>query len=182
VRSGPDDRVAQEELYSMVRAALLLRLETKISPILRPRLDAEDVLHTAFIKALEGLESFHPRHENSFTAWVYRIAKNLIYNAADRRSAGAVRFHHDENGNGLHESQIVADQPGATTALRERDWIEVNLKRLLPREAEVVRLHQLRGKSYEEIAASWKSTPSAVQRLYSRAWRKLGEIAKREEP
>jgi DNA-directed RNA polymerase specialized sigma24 family protein len=59
----------------MVRAALLQRLETKISPILRPRLDAEDVLHTAFIKALEGLESFHPRHENSFTAWVYRIAK-----------------------------------------------------------------------------------------------------------
>ena len=181
IRSGQDGRAAQEELYSMVRTALLERLETKISPSVRPRLGAEDVLHTAFIKALEGLERFHPRQERSFTAWVYRIAQNLIHNTADRRSVGALRFHGDEDGKGLHESQIIAEQLGGTTAVRARDWIEVSLKRLLPREAEVVRLHQLAGKSYEEIAASWKSTAGTVQRLYSRAWRKLTEIAKREE-
>ena len=40
--------------------------------------DAEDVIADVFFKAIRGLRHFKWRHRNSFAAWLFRIAHNLI--------------------------------------------------------------------------------------------------------
>lgn len=42
--------------------------------------DAEDLVAETFLKAIEGIESFRWQHENSFAAWLFSIARNLISN------------------------------------------------------------------------------------------------------
>lgn len=39
---------------------------------------AEDIVSATFIKVFTGLKSFKPNNENSFAAWVYRIANNKL--------------------------------------------------------------------------------------------------------
>lgn len=39
---------------------------------------AEDIVSATFIKVFTGLKTFEPKHENSFAAWVYKIANNKI--------------------------------------------------------------------------------------------------------
>ncbi|MBI4603289.1 MAG: RNA polymerase sigma factor [Planctomycetes bacterium] len=181
IRSGRDVRAAQEELYVLVRGALLGRLGRKIPPQLRSRVEPEDVLHAAFLKAMTHLEGFRALNEHSFVAWVHSIAKNLLADALDRRSVAMAHFAGTEE-KGPRASRVPEEREGAGTLLGRREWIESLLARLAPREAEVIRLRQLEGREYGEIAAAWKSTPGAVQRFYSRAWRKFCELAQASEP
>ena len=180
IRSGRNVRKAQKQLYTVVRDALLSRLGQKIPHSLKSRLDPEDVLHTAFLRALSGLPEFRGPNEHSFIAWVYRIAKNLIHDEGDRWTAGKVHFAQGEEDKGPRASQFPNFQASYTTDIRRREWIDWALGQLAPKEAEVIRLHDLQDRSYEEIAEAWESTPGAVQRFHSRAWQKLSSIAERE--
>jgi RNA polymerase sigma factor (sigma-70 family) len=178
IRSGQNVRAAEEALYRIVQEALVGRLEKRIPAYLRSRLDAEDTLHAAFLRAMAALSRFQPKNEHAFTAWVYQIAKNLISDAGERRSAAAVRFA-DRNATlgGPRVSQVLDKVTGHTASYARRELVESLLARLAPKEAEVIRLHDLQGRSYDEIAAAWQSTPAAVQRFHSRVCEKLRKLA-----
>ena len=176
IRSGQDVQLPQEELYKIVRQRSLARLGQKIPPRLQGRLEAEDVLHNAFLKAMAALGGFHPKHENSFTAWVYRIAKNHILDAAGRKSVGAVAFIGSEGELGSSLSAVARKGTRFTSVYRRQEWIDAILAKLEPREAEVIRLRDLESRSYEEIAQLFRSTPGAVQRFHSRALKKVREM------
>lgn len=155
------------------------KIRARIPPRLRPRLDEEDVLHEAFLRAFESIHTFRPSREDSFPAWVYRIAKNLITDVSRRRSAAALHFSRDEDQKGPRASEIAPPRrPSPETRFREREWIEVVLTKLPEKEAEVIRRRSLLGSSFEEIADSWKKTPGTVQRFFSRAWHRFREIAR----
>jgi RNA polymerase sigma-70 factor (ECF subfamily) len=47
--------------------------------------DAEDIIAEVFLKAMRRLGSFRWRHENSFAAWIFRIAHNRIVDYYRRR-------------------------------------------------------------------------------------------------
>lgn len=178
IQSGQDVKRSEEELYSLVSQALLQRLREKIPPRLNCRIDAEDVLNEAFLRALGALKRFRPSKEDSFLAWVYRIGKNLIADHNKRRSVMAVHFATEKGQRGPRESQIVPRHPRKVESeLVRRDWIESILGQLQDKEAEVIRLRSLHGYSFEEIAASWQKTPGAVQRFYSRAWQRFCTLA-----
>jgi len=178
IRSGQDVKRSEEELYSLVSEALLRRLREKIPARLNCRLDAEDVLNEAFLRALGALKTFRPSKEDSFLAWVYQIGKNLIADHNKRRSVMAVHFATEEGQKGPRESQIVPRHPRRVESeLVRRDWIESILCQLQEKEAEVIRLRSLHGYSFEEIAKSWNKTPGAVQRFYSRAWHRFCTLA-----
>ncbi|MBI4606530.1 MAG: sigma-70 family RNA polymerase sigma factor [Planctomycetes bacterium] len=181
IRSGRGVKAAQDRLYGLVEGALLERLRTKIPPRLRPRMDAEDVVQIAFLKAMEALEGFEPRSADSFFAWVYRIAKNLIADQAKRRSAAAAHLVRGEETGGVRESGVPGRATRPESLVGRRELIESLLGRLDEKEAEVIRLRDLEGKTYEEIGAAWRKTPGAVQRFHSRAWQRLCAIAQRDE-
>jgi len=177
IRADKNDRQAKDELYRILSDALLDRIRNKIPPQLRPRLDAEDALNHAFERATSSLDRFQETDEQSFLRWTYTIAKNYILDQYKRRSVHNLRFVSGDQ-KGPHLSQIVPRKKSSgLTQVMWRDWIENVLQKLTPKEAEVIRLHALHGYSYETIAESWKKTPGAVQRFYSRAWQRLVKLA-----
>ncbi len=184
IRAGRNARSARESLYAILRAVLLPRLERKIPPHLRSRLDAEDVLHDAYIRAMDAIDRFAPESEQSFVAWVYRIAKNSLYDTGHRASALTPHFaggEDDRGGPGPRASRIADASARATGMYRVREWCEWALDRLSPEDRQVVRLREIEGRSYEEIAEAMGSTPAAVRQRHSRALQKLREIAEQEK-
>jgi len=181
IRQGRDVNQSQKELYDLVREALLERLRRKIPPRLRSRLDAEDVVQAAFLKAMDALDGFQPQGESSFFAWVYRIAVNRIADQGKRRSVAAIHFTHGEDQGGVRQSQVSTRQGRPESHMQRRDWIESVLSQLKEKEAEVIRLRWLEGQSFEDIATSWKKNAGAVQRFHSRAWQRFCAIAEQEQ-
>ena len=151
IRDGRDARDSQEQLYSKVREALLTRIERKITPRVRSRLDPEDVMHEAFLRGMGALDLFEPTSENAFFAWIFTIAKNVIIDQSKRRSVGAVHFVVSGDEKGPHASRIKADQRRPESLLLRREQIASLLRHLKEKEAEVIRLHRLDGLSYAQI-------------------------------
>jgi RNA polymerase sigma factor (sigma-70 family) len=179
IRAGRDVRAAQEKLYALVRQGLLARLDRRIPAHLRSRLDAEDVLHDAFLRSLGALDRFIPKDERSFLTWVYCIAKNAIINAAGRHSAIVQHFARDGDLGGPRESRVMALGTSPTESLRVRDFCGRVLEELDARERDVLHLRHFEGRSYEEIAEAWGMTPAAVRQCHSRALRNARAIAER---
>ncbi len=180
LRRDHDTPRAQEELYGILCRHLLEPLRSRINGKLRARLDAEDVLHDAFLRAMAGLPSVEFASGKAFLAWVWRIARNLITDQAKRLSAGILPFGQNAGASILRESKVLSRERKVESVVAHRDWIESILSRLKEREAEVIRLRWLEGLTYEKIAAKWKKTPVAVKRFYCRAWTHFREIAIRE--
>jgi RNA polymerase sigma-70 factor, ECF subfamily len=42
--------------------------------------DVEDLAAETFLNAVRGMDGFAWRHDNSFAAWLFRIARNLVGN------------------------------------------------------------------------------------------------------
>ncbi len=176
IRSGARSREAQEELYPLVREALLSRIERRLQSRLRSRVDAEDVLHESFVRAMAALDLFEPRSEQAFFAWVFTIAKNLMLDQSKRRSVGAVHLVGGSQQAGPRLSQVQGRERRAESMLQGTDAVASLLKRLKESEAEIIRLRKMEGLSFEEIAERYGKTPQAVQRSFSRAWTKLCEL------
>ena len=68
VRRDGDSSAAQEELYGIIRQNLLEPLRSKIEGRLKARLDAEDVLHDAFLRAMGGLPAVDFPNGRAFLA------------------------------------------------------------------------------------------------------------------
>ncbi|MBI4601576.1 MAG: sigma-70 family RNA polymerase sigma factor [Planctomycetes bacterium] len=178
IRTGQDEARAMEELYSVVRSELLDRLRRKIPPVLRSRLDGEDVLHWAFIKAIGALPTFEGSSESSFLGWVYKIGKNLIISMGRRLSVAQVPLP-EGSGDGKPAGRVLAGQDSAQAEeVVNRDWIETMLSKLRDKEAELIRLRHLEGLSFEAIAERWQSTPGAVMRMHSRTCERLRALAR----
>ena len=181
IRSGCEVQTSEERLYCNVRAELLPRLHRRIPARVRSRLDMEDVLHETFLRAMGALDFFRGQSEASFYGWVYRIAVNLIGDQCKRRSVEALRLDAGREQDGPRGSRIQARQHRPETQMQRRDLIEVNLSRLKRREAEVIRLHRLDGLSFAEIGKRWNRTEGAVQRYFSRAWKRFCSLVQAGE-
>lgn len=168
IRSGKNECGAKADLYLLLRRVILPYLHRKLPPALRPRVDAEDVLHEAFLRAMSHLDRFESSSDKAFYAWIYRIAKNLIQDQCRRRSALQVRFARDDE-KGLRESQILGRTGKSDSQIVRRELVDRMLGHLKRKQADVIRLHDLEGRNFGEIAQSWDKTPGAVQRFYSRA-------------
>lgn len=80
------DPQAFRQLYNLY----LPRVYTYISYRVRRAQDAEDLVSEVFLKVVEELNGFEWRHDNSFAAWLFRIAHNLVSNfLRDSERAGS---------------------------------------------------------------------------------------------
>lgn len=178
IRREGDVTSSQEALYGLLRENVLPRLERKIPSRIRSRLDPESVLHEAFLRALGALDLFHASSENAFYAWVYRIARNYIADEAKRRSAQVLHLAAGDE-EGPRASGVRAEQRTPESRVQRLDAIENLLMRMRPKDAEIIRLHRLEGLGFEEIAHRQGKTTDAVQRAYTRAWKKLRDLGRR---
>lgn len=169
-----------EEIYALLREKLLAPLAARIDGRAQPRLDAEDALHEAFLRAMADLKSFRGTSEVAFLSWVYRIARNLIADHAKRNSAQAVRFAQDSRDETPRISRIESPPNRRESLNEKRDWIEAVLAKLDPADASLIRARQLEDRSYEELGAASGRSPEAAKQAFWRAWQRFLVLARND--
>ncbi|MHB8842222.1 MAG: sigma-70 family RNA polymerase sigma factor [Candidatus Aquicultor sp.] len=135
------------------------------------RVEAEDIAGQVFLKALENISAFEWRGA-PFSAWLFRIASNLIidhyrsnkYELVDiAKEADTLR----DNGYGPEQS-----------AIREFNRTEVvkALKTLTDEQQQVVIMRFILGMTNDEVAQAVNKNVGAVKALQHRAIGTLGKV------
>ncbi|MBV9282693.1 MAG: sigma-70 family RNA polymerase sigma factor [Chloroflexi bacterium] len=110
--------------------------------------EAEEVVAETFLKVVETLDRFQWRHNQSFAAWLFRIAHNVLIDRA--RRSGRVQIVPLADLPDLASRAILPDE----AALRAEEL--ATLRRLLatlsPRRQEIITLRFFGGLRNQEIA------------------------------
>jgi RNA polymerase sigma-70 factor (ECF subfamily) len=132
-----DGDLAFDELYRSSRDDVY----AYAAGLLRDRAVAEDVTATAFERAYRKRSHFDPSRGNG-RAWLFGIARNAALDEIRRRS---------------RQAELVSDPVDATSLDAERGELRLilvaALKKLVPRDRELVALKYFAGLSNAEIAA-----------------------------
>lgn len=186
LKAGREVRATQTALYRLASDALLEPLRSKIPSKARGRLDAEDALHEAILRALKSIAQADCETERQFLGWVYSIARNLITDQARRMSADALPFARDSGPRGHSPaprvSRIAGREKGPESAVARKEIIDNVLSQMREPDADVIRRRKLSGQSFSEIAAALQKTQKAVKGIYTRAWKRFQEIARKHAP
>lgn len=164
LKSG--DVKAFEELYNRYKH----RLAGKLLQLLKSEELAQDALQDLFAKIWEVRESLDP--EQSFSAFLYRIATNLALTAFRRATRETspktlLKIGYSESYTHVEEKLIS----------KERVKIIKDALDLLPeRQRQVFVMHKIDGKSYKEIAEELNISLSAINNHITRANKQLSEI------
>jgi RNA polymerase sigma-70 factor (ECF subfamily) len=127
---------------------------------------AADLLQDTFIQALKALARGTPANPS---AWLYRIATNLAYNALRRRRRFSwLPFL------GTEPAPAFEGDVALAQAVRQC------LARLKPQEAQALLLHEYAGLTSAEIAALTDETPSTIRTRLSRAYARFAALYEKE--
>lgn len=135
----------------------------------RSRETAEDLVSATFLKAVRHLGTFDARR-GTFSSWLYRIARNTLYDHF-RRTPPVRPIEEDEEfvGPGDLERETV-----------DRDLVrKVNecVLRLPQRQQEIIALRIWDDLPYAEIAAILGRSEGSCKMEFSRAMKKLRDMA-----
>jgi RNA polymerase sigma-70 factor (ECF subfamily) len=120
--------------------------------------DADDLVHDAFVRALEGGDSF--RHHSSATTWLYRIVINA---GIDRRRRGQRRSESALSGD------VESKSPQLLDVLAVRDAFH----RLPLEDQQVCMLFDILGHTHAEIAVALDIPVGTSKRRLFSARRRL---------
>ncbi|HUB87727.1 MAG TPA: sigma-70 family RNA polymerase sigma factor [Verrucomicrobiae bacterium] len=117
--------------------------------------DANDLAQESFIKAFQALKSF--KGGSSFYTWLYRIAVNKTINFLKQRKNRQHMSLNDLDINAEHDADLVAlisdKTPRRDAGLAElQEKLNAALLKLSEPHRLVVVLHDVQGRSHEEIA------------------------------
>ena len=136
--------------------------------------DAEDLTAKVFFKALKSIGSY--RHMGlPFSAWLYRIAHNLVANHhRDRSRVAMVSIDDlvlaDQSRSAAPEALMVKKQDNA--------YLLELINNLTPQKQELIVLKFVQKLSNEEIGVIFGKTEGAIKSLYHRTLTELKEKAK----
>ena len=126
---------------------------------------SEDLASLTFLKALEKLDTFKP-DRGPFSAWLYRIAHNALMDHF-RAKKGQVS---------LDDVKEIAGKSDVESDAENRlKWqkLEPFLKKLSPRDRDIILMRVWDGLSYREIGEVLGSSEASCKMAYSRAVRFL---------
>lgn len=148
-----DEQVVNEVLNTDIEMyeILVKRYDKKLlryaDSIIGNQDDAKDAVQQAFIRAYKNLNSFNSRLK--FSSWIYRITHNESVNIM-KKSNKLVKKNKD-----LILKYTGSDETPHDQALHQKDLVNLtrqNLDRIPLKYKEVLTLHYLEEKSYEEIS------------------------------
>lgn len=163
------DRRAQAEIYKRYSRAMFnasLRITGDYA-------EAEDVLQEAFLSAFRELHSY--KGDSSFGSWLKRIVINKSINCLRNRRLQLVPLGEQHDG-------ISIDYTETSAELEETTWRADVVRRCVQELPDgyrvVLSLYLLEGYDHAEIASILNITESTSKSQYSRARKKLLELAR----
>ena len=183
---GVPEETSDEALVAAVRAGddaafevLFERHKRRVARVagrfFRTREQVEDVLQESFTKAYFALQDFAGRREQSFSAWLTRIAVNACYDEmrrTRRRAENSLSEMNDDERDWL-ETQLRATGAGSDVEASavSRDLAHKLLARLDPEDRLLLTLLDAEGLSVAEIAEAtgWSASKVKVRAHRSRA-------------
>lgn len=166
------DLVAQSLADPDRYSVLVSRYEDKLRRYLRritglrPE-EVDELLQEVFLKTYLNLNAF--RQHQSFSAWIYRIARNEAISEYRRRQARPEGHMNtlDEDAAERLATHLRAESEAERSVLASS--IERVLERMDPKYRDVLVLRFLEDRSYEEIAYILRRPPGTVATLLNRA-------------
>jgi RNA polymerase sigma-70 factor (ECF subfamily) len=132
------------------------------------REEAEDLTHQVFLKSWERIDEYKPQGF-PFSAWLYRIARNLIVD----------HYRLKKNNLGIDEAvELKIDDPIALTTEKKLDIEKVKkaVNQLSPKYQDVIILRFIEELSPKETASILNKTEISVRMLQYRAIKNLKKI------
>ncbi|MAR12254.1 MAG: hypothetical protein CL681_20070 [Blastopirellula sp.] len=150
----------------------LERLVLRQIPVsLRRRLDAEDIIQEACIRAANHISGFNPEDEKHFFAWLATIAQNLLRDALRRHlgpggSGGKLQFAQAGESSVMLFDELVGDpqaSPSAQIAADEGiERVRAAIETLPEKYREVLSLVYVKNMSAVAVAEQLQLKESAV--------------------
>jgi RNA polymerase sigma-70 factor (ECF subfamily) len=168
-RDGSPD--ALDDLFRDIGPRLLALIRMRLGPLLRRRIESQDVLQATLLKAFARLDQFDGSGSNTLMGWLAVIAGNEMrdltdYHRRSRRDLGA------EVPIGDHAARIEADVATLVRRL-ELEEQQLRLERALddlkPEHREVILLRKYEELSFEEIGRRLDRSADACRMLLARA-------------
>ncbi len=155
---------------------LIIEYQPRLKSFIRKRVankeDADDILQEVFYQLVKADSLVTPIEQVS--AWLYRVARNLIINKSIKKKEEELPYYHDsESDDGVLKdfSEILfsseASPSPETEYLRSLVWTELDnaLSELPPEQREVFELMELDGIPVKELS---QTTGVSVNTLLSR--------------
>lgn len=181
------DATALNELFGRYAPRVERIVRLRMGPLLRRRLDVEDIVQQTFVVAFERFDDFELREPAGLVHWLSRIAENQLRDEADKARA----LKRDVRRERALESLRVAvetggvhfdpssDGPAPWAALERAEELAelaAGLQRLAPDHREVLLLRNIAGGSWHWVAEQLDRSEGAVQMLHARARAALASI------
>ena len=161
------DDAGLAELYDRY-ASMALGLAVRI---VRDELEAEDVVHDAFVAIVERADQYKVER-GSVIAWLVATVRNLSLDRTRRRIRRAQITEEELR----HEPlEVVPDPEIISWAARDREAVRVALERLSVSQRETLEIAFFEGLSYPEIAERENIPLGTVKSRAARALAALGE-------
>lgn len=151
------DEQAFEELYNSHRRSVWLYC----LKIVGDKDLASDIFQETFIRVHEKMSSF--RGTGSLSGWIFRIARNLCYDALRR-----TKNHHS-----VDEVEDLVSPTNSYETVDHREELRKALDALKPEQREIILLREIQGFSYQEIADLTGVSLASVKVRLFRAREKL---------
>jgi RNA polymerase sigma-70 factor (ECF subfamily) len=179
------DRVP-EAVLEQCREYLALLARLRLSPRLRAKLDASDLVQQTLLKAYEKRDQYRGGTPAQLLAWLRQILANEL--------AGALRQFATEARDLVREQSLQADLDASSTrleawlaadqtspsqcAIREERLLRLAraLAQLPPDQCRAVELHHLQGQPLAEVARHLGRSQEAVVGLLYRGLKKLRQL------
>ena len=185
--SNQCDALEWEQLIHQHRDKLRRMVEFRMSPRLRGRVDASDVIQETFIEAARVMEASKKKPDLPVHVWLRRLANQKLIQAhrkhlgAECRAAGREQR---EQAGGLASSYSIARflvgniTSPSNAAIRDekRRLLELALDQMDPLDCEVLTLRHFEHLSGRESAEVLGVSHDVVKKRYVRALEKLQRI------
>ncbi len=172
-RAKNGDRAACDELLEEFHERLRARVESWSQFQLGPRVEVEELVQDAFVRAFRGLAGFTWQGEDSFFGWLCGIAKHALADSARTARRESLR-----RGSVEIAGVLPGSGPTASRVVRrgERfDRLRDALDALSPDYRQVLVLSRIEGLPMKEIAERMGRSLNSVKHLLARALVELKE-------